>query len=138
MFSMSTDGVGQCDPGSDLILSASQKKSASGISWQCQGMSADSCHRLSASGGVTADVRKPGSMTPALDYCMAYRHGRMGTLRLRGAVDLPEILHMIFFLLALPRFSPLFCSNLGGQLPPPPPPASYAYANRYSMAVTPR
>ena len=35
-------------------------------------------------------------------------------------VDLPEILHMIFFLLALPRFSPLFCPNLGGQLPPPP------------------
>ena len=34
---------------------------------------------------------------------------------------------MIFFLLALPRFSPLFCPNLGGQLPPPPPPASYAY-----------
>ena len=37
-------------------------------------------------------------------------------------VDLPEILHIIFFLLALPRFSPLFCPNLGGQLPPPPVP----------------
>ena len=35
-------------------------------------------------------------------------------------VDLPEILHIIFFLLALPRLSPLFCPNLGGQLPPPP------------------
>ena len=48
---------------------------------------------------------------------MAGEHGRMGTLRLRGAcrgVDLAEILHMIFFLLALPRFSPLFCPNLGG------------------------
>ena len=44
-------------------------------------------------------------------------------------VALPEILHMIVFLLALPRFSALFCPNLGGQLPspPPPPPASYAY-----------
>ena len=31
-------------------------------------------------------------------------------------VDLAEILHIIFFLLALPRFSPLFCPNLGGQL----------------------
>ena len=46
-----------------------------------------------------------------------YDHGRIGTLWLRGGrgVDLPEILHMIFFF--------LFCPNLGGQLPPPPPPA---------------
>ena len=37
-------------------------------------------------------------------------------------VDLPEILHRyFFFLLALAEFSPLFCPNLGGQLPPPPP-----------------
>ena len=36
-------------------------------------------------------------------------------------VDFPEILHIIFFLLALPRFSPLFCPNLGGQLPGPAP-----------------
>ena len=45
-------------------------------------------------------------------------------------VDLAEILHIIFFLLALPRLSPLFCPNLVGQLPPAPrplPPASYAY-----------
>ena len=41
--------------------------------------------------------------------------------------DLPEILHIIFFLFALPRFPPLFCPNLGGQLPPPCSPASYAY-----------
>ena len=33
-------------------------------------------------------------------------------------VDLPEILHTIFFLIALPELSPLFCPNLGGQLPP--------------------
>ena len=39
----------------------------------------------------------------------------------RGA-DLPEILHIIFFLLALPKFPPLFCPNLGGQLPPHPTP----------------
>ena len=45
-------------------------------------------------------------------------------------VDLAEILHMIFFLLALPKFSPLFCPNLGGQLPPPCPPASYAYGEK--------
>ena len=36
-------------------------------------------------------------------------------------VDLVEILHTIFFLLALPEFPPLFCPNLGGQLPPPAP-----------------
>ena len=42
---------------------------------------------------------------------------------------MPEILHIIFFLLALPRFSPLFCPNLGGQFPPCPP-GSYAYADR--------
>ena len=41
-------------------------------------------------------------------------------------VDLAEILHTILFLIALPEFSPLFCPNLGGQLPPLPP-ASYAY-----------
>ena len=35
-------------------------------------------------------------------------------------VDLPEILHIVFVLLALPRSSPLFCPNLGGQLPPCP------------------
>ena len=33
-------------------------------------------------------------------------------------VDLPETLHTIFFLFALPEFSALFCLNLGGQLPP--------------------
>ena len=31
--------------------------------------------------------------------------------------DLPEILHTICFLLKLPEFFPLFCPNLGGQLP---------------------
>ena len=34
-------------------------------------------------------------------------------------VDLAEILHI---LLTLPEFSPLFCPNMGGQLPPPPAP----------------
>ena len=45
-------------------------------------------------------------------------------------VDLAEILHTIFFLLALPEFSPLFWPNLGVQLPPPPcTPASYAHGS---------
>ena len=52
----------------------------------------------------------------------AWAYGDSSVKGGRG-VDLPEILHMIFFLLALPRLSPLFCPNLGGQLPPPRPPA---------------
>ena len=43
------------------------------------------------------------------------------------AIGLPLAFSGRFFLLALPEFSPLFCPNLGGQLPPCPP-ASYAYA----------
>ena len=50
----------------------------------------------------------------------AWAYGDSSVKGGRG-VDLAEILHMIFFLLALPRFSPLFCPNLGGQLPLPPP-----------------
>ena len=42
----------------------------------------------------------------------------MGVSSVKGGrgVDLPEILHIILFLLALPRFSLLFCPNLCGQL----------------------
>ena len=36
-------------------------------------------------------------------------------------VDLAEILHMIFFLLALPRFSPLFLPEFGRAVAPLPP-----------------
>ena len=54
-----------------------------------------------------------------IKLCLSSLHGRMGTLRLRGAEGLicPK-LYTYFFLLALPRFSSLFCPNLGGQLPP--------------------
>ena len=53
-------------------------------------------------------------------------HGRMGTLWLRGAEGLiclklyTDKKHKYQFLPALPEFSPLFCPNLGGQLPPCP------------------
>ena len=43
-----------------------------------------------------------------------------GDSLVKGGI-LPEVLHIIFFLLALPRFSSLFFPNLGGQLPPCPP-----------------
>ena len=48
-------------------------------------------------------------------------------------VDLPEILHI---LLALPEFSPLFCPNLGGQLPPPPCLVRPCPHSMYSFQVT--
>ena len=51
-------------------------------------------------------------------YPGAWAYGDSSVKGGRG-VDLPEILHIIFLLLALPRFSPLFCPNLGGQLPSP-------------------
>ena len=60
--------------------------------------------------------------TDVVQQTSSYSHGRVGTLWVRGAERLicPKLYTRCLFLLALPEFSPLFCPNLGGQLPPFP------------------